>query len=96
MGGRMLTDRRTEELLEKKEALDRLRKNLYHLWKTLKEAREDPTLPGRWSRAPEGSQEWRKAKQHAQALEVLRVSLSERPSRDRGNSLDCTGRQERS
>jgi hypothetical protein len=49
----MLTDRPTEELLEKKEeALDRLRKNFYHLWKTLKEAREDPTLPGRWSRAP--------------------------------------------
>ena len=41
----MLTDRRTEELLEKEEALDRLRKNLYHLWKTLKEVREDPTLP---------------------------------------------------
>ena len=92
----MLTDRRTEELLEKEEALDRLRKNLYHLWKTLKEAREDPTLPGRWSRAPEGSQEWRKARQLGQALEVLKVSLSERPSRDRGNSLDCTGRKQRS
>ena len=92
----MLTNRRTEELLEKEEALDRLRKNFYRLWKTLKEAREDPTLPGRWSRAPEGSQEWRKARQHGQALEVLRVFLSERPSRDRGNSLDCTGGQERS
>ena len=92
----MLMDRRTEELLEKEEALDRLRKNLYHLWKTLKEAREDPTLPGRWSRAPEGYQERRKARQHGQALEVLRVSMSERPSRDRGNSLDCTGREERS
>ena len=48
----MLTDRRTEELLEKEAPLDRLRKNFYHLWKTLKEAREDPTLPGRRSRAP--------------------------------------------
>jgi hypothetical protein len=47
------------------------------MWKVLVEVREDPPLPIRWGREPEGSEGWRKARQHPQALEVLRVSMSE-------------------
>ena len=73
----MLADRRTEELLANEDALERLRKNHYHLWKPLMEANEDPSLPERWSRAPQGSQEWRKAIIYRQALTVLEVSMSD-------------------
>jgi hypothetical protein len=61
----------------KTEALERLRKNHYHLWKPLMEAQADPSLPERWRRAPRGSQEWRKAIFFAQALRVLRVSAND-------------------
>jgi hypothetical protein len=59
------------------EALERLRKNHYHLWKVLKEAEADPSLPERWRQAPRGSQEWRKAIFFEQAIWVLEVALSD-------------------
>jgi hypothetical protein len=59
------------------EALERLRKNLYPLWKVYREAHSDPTLPGRWREAPEGSQGWRKWRQHEHALRVLEAARSE-------------------
>ncbi len=59
------------------EAMERLRKNHYHLWKALMAARENPTRAAEWRRAPRGSQEWRKAVFHEQALRVLEVSMSD-------------------
>jgi hypothetical protein len=65
-----------EQRTENEVALERLRKNFYHLWKVLKEAEADPSLPERWRRAPRGSQEWRKAIFYVQGLRVLEVSVS--------------------
>jgi hypothetical protein len=59
------------------EALERLRKNHYHLWKPLIEAREDPTRLEEWRRAPRGSQEWRKARHLDAALRVLSASIND-------------------
>jgi len=58
------------------EAMERLRKNQYHLWKALVESGQDPVLLQKWRRAPRGSQEWRKAIFYEQALRVLEVSMS--------------------
>ena len=58
-------------------ALERLRKNFYHLWKVFEEARCDPSLIEEWSQAPERSQGWMKARQLDEGLEVLRVALSD-------------------
>ncbi len=57
--------------------MERLRKNHYHLWQALMEAREDLTRLQKWRRAPRGSQEWRKAIFYEQALRVLEISMSE-------------------
>jgi len=59
------------------EALERLQKNHYHLWKAFCEAREDPTRRQEWRRAPRGSQEWRKAIFYEQAIRVLEVCMRE-------------------
>jgi hypothetical protein len=67
----------TDEPRTETEALERLRKNFYHLWKVLKEAQADPSSPERWRRAPRGSLEWRKAIFYAQALRVLEVSTND-------------------
>ena len=58
-------------------ALERLRKNFYHLWKVLQESQCDPSLVERWRRATERSEEWRKARQYDEAVTVLRVALSD-------------------
>lgn len=60
-------------------ALERMRLNHYHLWLVLEELRtsEDPgALIAVWGLAPEGSVGWRKALFRDDALEVLRVALS--------------------
>jgi hypothetical protein len=63
------------------EALERLRKNFYHLWKVLDELylseHADASNLERWRQAPQGSQEWRKARQHDEALEVLITAVSD-------------------
>jgi hypothetical protein len=59
------------------EAMERLRKNFYELWKVLMEVRADPSVVHDWRRAPKGSLEWRKARQHEQALMVFEVSINE-------------------
>ncbi len=61
------------------EALERLRKNFYHLWQVLGELRSSPSpdaLLEQWGRAPKPSQEWRCALFYEAALDVLAVSLS--------------------
>jgi hypothetical protein len=59
------------------EALERLRKNHYPLWKVMVEVREDPAVVEEWRQAPSGSVGHRKLRQHAAALEVLRASTSD-------------------
>jgi hypothetical protein len=63
-------------------ALERLRKNFYHLWQVLEELRSAPpqysppdSLLREWRRVPEPSQEWRKALFYQQAVDVLAVAL---------------------
>jgi hypothetical protein len=59
-------------------ALERLRKNFYHLWVVLKELRaygEAEDLLRAWRRAPKPSQEWRKARFFETAIGVLSVAL---------------------
>jgi hypothetical protein len=74
----MLTDDiRVLRFLEYEEAMERLRKNFYHLWRPLMEARDDPSLSERWRNAPRHSQEWRKAIFYEQALRVVEISARE-------------------
>jgi hypothetical protein len=55
-------DLRSTEDERVEHALEELRKNFYHLWKVLEEARHDPSLIEEWRQAPEHSQGWRKAR----------------------------------
>jgi hypothetical protein len=64
------------------QALERLRKNFYHLWQVLEELHTAPPLHlspeallREWRRAPRPSQEWRKALFYEQAVDVLAVAL---------------------
>jgi hypothetical protein len=62
------------------QALERLRKNFYHLWQVLEELRSAQYSPPyallrEWRRAPKPSQEWRKALFYEQAVDVLAVAL---------------------
>lgn len=64
------------------QALERLRKNFYHLWRVLEELRSAPplysppdALLSEWRRAPRPSQEWRKALFYEQSVDVLAVAL---------------------
>ncbi len=66
-------DERLGALPEDEGAVERLRKNHYHLWKALREVGDDPTLLG-WVGAPKGSQERRRLIFHHQALRVLEVA----------------------
>ena len=59
------------------EAMERLRKNHYPLWRVMVEVREDPAMVAEWRQAPEDSSEWRKARQHEQALWVPQESLND-------------------
>ena len=63
-------------------ALERLKKNFYHLWQVLEELRSAPpqysppdALLREWRGAPKPSQEWRKALFYEQAVDVLAVAL---------------------
>ena len=59
-------------------AMERLRKNFYHLWQVLGELRSSPSpdaLLREWRGAPKPSQEWRKAAFYEQAVDVLSASL---------------------
>jgi hypothetical protein len=63
-------------------ALERLRKNFYHLWQVLEELRSAPpqysppdALLREWRRVPKPSQEWRKALFYEHAVDVLAVAL---------------------
>ncbi len=61
-------------------ALDRMRKNHYHLWIVVEEVRAsaDPdALLLEWGEAPKGSIGWRKALSYEDALDLLRVALSD-------------------
>jgi hypothetical protein len=59
------------------EAVERLRKNHYHLWTAFREGRENPSRLWEWKNAPRGSQEWRKAIFFEQALRVVEISARE-------------------
>lgn len=63
-------------------ALERLRKNFYHLWQVLEELRSAPpqysppdALLREWRGASKPSQEWRKALFYEHAMDVLAVAL---------------------
>ena len=63
-------------------ALERLRKNFYHLWQVLEELRSAPpqysppdALLREWRRVPKPSLEWRKALFYEHAMNVLAVAL---------------------
>jgi hypothetical protein len=71
------TDKRTEALLQNEDALERLRKNHYQLWKPLMQVREDPALLDKWRRAPRGAIGWRNLIFYEQAIRVLEVALSD-------------------
>ena len=70
----MLADKRTEALLENEEALEHLRLHFWHLWKAVKEYRENPSVLDEWRRAPRGSIGWRNLIFYEQALRVLEIS----------------------
>jgi hypothetical protein len=74
-GWDLLTDKRTEALLENGEAMERLRKIFYHLWKPLVQVRENPELLEEWRRAPRASIGWRSLIFYEQAIRVLEVSV---------------------
>jgi hypothetical protein len=65
----------TDEPRTETEALERLRKNFYHLYKPFVQAREDPAVLEEWRRAPRGSIGWRSLIFYEQALRVLEVSV---------------------
>ena len=59
-------------------AMERLRKNFYHLWQVLGELRSSPSpdaLLREWRGAQKPSQEWRKALFYETAIDVLSVAL---------------------
>ena len=63
-------------------ALERLRKNFYHLWQVLEELRSaapqyspPDALLREWRRVPKPSLEWRKALFYEHAMDVLAVAL---------------------
>lgn len=58
-------------------ALDRLRKNFYQLYESVREYQEDPSRLEEWQRAEKPSQEWRKGFFFEEALKVLDVALFE-------------------
>jgi hypothetical protein len=64
----------TNEPRTEDEALERLRKNHYHLYKPFREAQENPSVLEEWRRAPRGSVGWRKALFYEKAKAVLEVS----------------------
>lgn len=73
-----LKGRRDDRLYQ---AVERLRKNFYHLWRVLDELylspHSDPSRLELWRRAPEGSAECRKARRRDEAIEVLITAVSD-------------------
>ena len=61
-----------EELAE---ALERLRKNFYQLWKPIKEYQDDPPILEEWEEAPRHSPERAKALMLDEGLEVLDTAM---------------------
>ncbi len=60
---------------ELSEALERLRKNFYQLWKPLKEYQDDPEVLEEWEEAPRHSPERAKALMFDEGLEVLDAAM---------------------
>ncbi len=60
---------------ELSEALERLRKNFYQLWKPLKEYQDDPEVLEEWAAAPRHSPERAKALMFDEGLRVLDVAM---------------------
>jgi len=60
---------------ELSEALERLRKNFYQLWKPLKEYQDDPEVLEEWAAAPRHSPERAKALMFDEGLRVIDVAL---------------------
>ncbi len=58
-------------------ALERLRKNHYHIWKVLTEYQDHPDRLVDWRNAPERSEKWRKAIWLDEALKLLQISLED-------------------
>ncbi len=61
--------------MELEEALERLRKNFYQLWKPLKEYQDDPEVLEEWAAAPRHSPERAKALMFDEGLRVLDVAM---------------------
>jgi hypothetical protein len=57
--------------------LEHLRLHCWHLWRSLKLVYAEGADLERWRAAPYGSPEWRWAKWHDEALEVLRVAVED-------------------
>jgi hypothetical protein len=60
---------------ELSEALERLRKNFYQLWKPLKEYQDDPPALAEWEEAPRHSPERAKALMLDEGLKVLDAAM---------------------
>ena len=71
-----LRGRRVQRLHQ---AVERMRMHRWHLWNVLRRLylspHADPSKLREWREAPEGSQEWRWAKQHDEALEILLAAV---------------------
>jgi hypothetical protein len=61
--------------VELEEALERLRKNFYQLWKPIKEYQDDPPILQEWEKAPRHSPERAKALLLGEGLEVLDAAM---------------------
>ena len=61
--------------MELEEALERLRKNFYQLWKPIKEYQDDPEALAEWAAAPRHSPERAKALLLEEGLRVLDTAM---------------------
>ncbi len=60
---------------ELSEALERLRKNFYQLWKPIKEYQDDPEALAEWEEAPRHSPERAKALMFDEGLSALDTAM---------------------
>jgi len=61
--------------VELEEALERLRKNFYQLWKPLVEYQDDPPILEEWEEAPRHSPERAKALMFDEGLKILDTAM---------------------